>query len=124
MSGNPRAVISNRIYIEVDEALKKELIQKLTYRIHNGKRGRYEEIETLRVYKVINNTVLSIPQGRMDLIPDHYEIIDKRTVLPVEDFPTPNFPLREDQLSVYEEVEDTCFINALVGWGSLFCPTK
>jgi superfamily II DNA or RNA helicase len=60
-----------------------------------------------------------MPQGRVDLIPEGYEIVDKRVLVPVP-FPTPKYALREDQLAVYDQVEDTCFINALVGWGKTF----
>jgi superfamily II DNA or RNA helicase len=36
------------------------------------------------------------------------------------DFPAPKFPLREDQMAVYDQVHDTAIINALVGWGKSF----
>jgi superfamily II DNA or RNA helicase len=62
---------------------------------------------------------LSIPQGRLDLIPEDYEIIDKRVVESVP-FPTPKYPLRPEQQVVYDPIDDTCFINALVGWGKTF----
>ena len=60
-----------------------------------------------------------MPQGRVDLIPECYEIIDKRTLVPVP-FPNPQFPLYPEQQPIYDEVNDTCFINALVGWGKSY----
>lgn len=60
-----------------------------------------------------------MPQTRLDLIPENYEIVDKRQLVPVP-FPTPKFPLRPAQEPVYNEANDTCFINALVGWGKTF----
>jgi len=35
-------------------------------------------------------------------------------------FPDPKFELYEDQQTIYNEVNDTCFINALPGWGKTF----
>ena len=41
----------------------------------------------------IKSNLVSIPIGRMDLIPSDYEIVDKRVNLPVE-FPEFKFDLR------------------------------
>jgi len=117
----PKAIISNRIYLDnpgVEES--KQLIKTLTYKIHKDTGSKqFSTVETIRNYKLLPKGILSIPQGRLDLIPKHYEIVDKRTVIPVP-FPTPKFPLRDTQQVIYEEVTDTCFINALVGWGKTF----
>ena len=116
-----KAIISNRIYLDnpgVEES--KHIIKTLTYKIHKDTGSKqFSTVETIRNYKLLPKGILSIPQGRLDLIPEHYEIIDKRVLVPVP-FPTPKFPLRDTQQVVYEEITDTCFINALVGWGKTF----
>jgi len=117
----PKAIISNRIYLDnpgVEES--KSIIKTLTYKIHKDTGSKqFSTVETIRNYKILPKGILSIPQGRLDLVPKHYEIVDKRTVVPAP-FPEPKFPLRDTQLVVYEEITDTCFINALVGWGKTF----
>lgn len=114
----PKAVISNRIYLDNPGVEKtKEIIKALTYKFNkNTGSKQFAAVETVKNYKTLVNGILSIPQARTDLIPEGYEILDKRTYVPVP-FPDPKFPLRESQVPVYEEVNDTCFINALVGWG-------
>lgn len=112
----PKAVISNRIYMDLPIE-KNKLFDALTYRIVNNDGSRkYEQIEVIRNYRMITPQIISIPQGRRDLIPSNYEIVDKR-VLEFADFPAPNLELFPDQKVIYDEVDDTCFINALVGWG-------
>jgi len=80
---------------------------------------KFSTVETIRNYKSFNGGMLSIPQGRSDLIPEDWEIIDKRVYNPVP-FPKPKYGLRLEQLDVYNSADDTCFINALVGWGKTF----
>jgi len=117
----PKAVISNRIYLDnpgVEET--KQIIKTLTYKIHKDTGSKqFSTVETIKNYKVLPKGILSIPQGRQDLIPKGYEIIDKRTQVPAP-FPEPKFALRNTQQVVYDEITDTCFINALVGWGKTF----
>lgn len=116
-----KAVISNRIYIDnpgIPET--KAIIKALTYKIQKDTGSKkFAVVETIKNYKTLPKGILSMPQGRQDLIPENYEIIDKRVFVPVP-FPTPKFPLREEQRVVYNEVDDTVFINALVGWGKTF----
>ncbi len=98
----------------------KEIIGALTYKFKkNTGSKQFASVETLKNYKVLVNNILSLPQGRQDLIPEHYEIVDKRVTVPVP-FPDPRFLLRESQQPVYDEINDTAFINALVGWGKCF----
>lgn len=117
----PKAVISNRIYMDnpgVDHT--KQVIKALTYKIHKDTGSKkFASIETIKNYKSLIKGILSIPQGRIDLVPQEYEIIDKR-VLVEAPFPVPKFELYEDQQTIYDEVNDTCFINALPGWGKTF----
>ena len=118
----PKAIISNRIYFKPkDQAHLKEIMEALTYRIEmkSGKKGKTKKIETIKNYKVLPKDIVSVPQGRLDLIPEGYEVVDKRVTHEVP-FPNPRFPLRDSQQPVYDQIEDTCFINALVGWGKTF----
>lgn len=117
----PKAIISNRIYLDNPgpEATKK-IADTLTYKIKKDTGNKnFTSIETIRNYKILVGGVVSIPQGRQDLIPEGYDLVDKRTLMPVP-FPDPKFPLRPDQREVYDQVCDTVFINALVGWGKTF----
>jgi len=116
-----KAIISNRIYLDnpgVDET--KQIIKTLTYKIYKDTGSKqFSTVETIRNYKILPKNIVSIPQGRLDLIPLGYEIVDKRTLVPAP-FPEPKFALRDSQQVVYDQITDTCFINALVGWGKTF----
>jgi superfamily II DNA or RNA helicase len=116
-----KAIISNKIYLDnpgVDKI--KELMQALTYKLNkNTGSKKFHTVETIKNYKTLSKNVFVIPQGRLDLVPDNYEIVDKRVQVPAP-FPEPKFSLRDSQQVVYNEVNDTCFINALVGWGKTF----
>lgn len=116
-----KAVISNRIYLDnpgVEHT--KHIIKSLTYKIHKDTGSKkFASVETIKNYKSLIKGIFSIPQGRVDLIPQDYEIIDKRVLVPVP-YPVPKFELYEDQQTIYNEVEGTCFINALPGWGKTF----
>jgi superfamily II DNA or RNA helicase len=117
----PKAVISNRIYMDdpgVDHS--KKIIKELTYKIKKDTGSKqFFAIETIKNYKILPKGIISVPQGRQDYIPSGYELIDKRTLVPVP-FPEPKFPLREDQKVIYDQVHDSVFINALPGWGKTF----
>lgn len=124
----PKAIISNRIYIEkltpeqlkqITDSLTYELVKNTFQRLPNGKLNPKKQVEYLKSYKLLPGNIITIPQGRADLIPEGYEILDKRVKNEVP-FPNPKFPLRESQLEVYDKVDDTCFINAKVGWGKTF----
>jgi superfamily II DNA or RNA helicase len=116
-----KAIISNRIYLDnpgVEHT--KHIIKSLTYKIQKDTGSKkFASIETIKNYKSLIKGILSIPQGRTDLIPKDYEIVDKRVLVPVP-FPDPKFELYDDQQTIYDEVNDTCFINALPGWGKTF----
>ena len=117
----PKAIISNRIYLDNPGVEHTKLvISELTYKIKKETGSKqFQAIETIKNYKSLVKGILSIPQGRIDLIPNGCEIMDKRLQNPVP-FPTPKFDLRPDQREVYDKVNDTCFINAKVGWGKTF----
>jgi superfamily II DNA or RNA helicase len=115
MSG--KAVLSNRIYMSADAKRQKLLDQELTYTIPS-----YNPMEPPTVIKNmgrISEELVTIPMGRTDLIPENYEIIDKRTLVPVK-FPEFRFDLRDSQDKVYNLVEDNAIINAFVSWGKTF----
>ena len=113
-----KAILSNRIYLDVTPELQYTLAKALTYKIKKNIPGatHFSQFEIIKNYKLIGKTVISIPIGRQDLIPVGYEIVDKRVVEEYP-FPLPRLELRESQLEVYNAVDDTCFINAMVGWG-------
>jgi len=117
----PKAIISNRIYMDdPGRDHTKHVMRTLTYKIHKDTGSKkFVSVETIKNYKSLVNGIISVPQGRLDLVPSEYEIVDKRVVNSVP-FPTPKFELREDQQLIYDQITDTCFINALVGWGKTF----
>jgi len=112
-----KAVVSNRIYMECTPELQKQIDDELTYAIptHNP----LDPPQMIKNMGLIRNGLISMPIGRMDLIPEHYEIVDKRLEKPV-DFPEFKFDLRQSQKDVYDEIEDNAIINAWVSWGKTF----
>ena len=117
-----KAILSNRIYFKPETAEQyKEIMRQLTYRIEGklNPKTKTKPVEIIRNYKTLPKGIISIPQGRLDLVPPGYTIEDRR-VTNVVPFPLPKYPLRDSQQPIYDEVVDTCFINALVGWGKTF----
>jgi hypothetical protein len=120
-----KAIISNRIYIDdLTDLQLKHITDALTYRMEergferqkSGKLNPTKKISYLKNYKLLPRGIITIPSGRSDLIPASHEVLDKRITEEVP-FPNPKFPLRDSQQEVYAAVNDTCFINAKVGWG-------
>jgi len=112
-----KAVISNRIYLEVTEEYKEVLSKELTYSIPS-----YNPLDPPFIIKNmtrVRKDLVTIPVGRIDLIPEDYEVVDKRISIPVE-FPPFKFELRESQQAVYDELDDNAIINAWVSWGKTF----
>ena len=112
-----KAVISNRIYLQVTDEYKEVLSKELTYTIPS-----YNPKDPPIVIKNMARSrggLVTIPVGRTDLIPDGYEIVDSRINMPVE-LPRFKHDLRSSQKDVYDEVEDNCIINAWVSWGKTF----
>jgi len=112
-----KAVLSNRIYLEVDTFTKIRLDEALTYAIPD----RIPTNPPLIIKNMgnINDKLVSLPIGRTDLIPEGYEIVDKRVLNPVE-FPEFKFTLRDSQDEIYQDIEDNAIINASVSWGKTF----
>lgn len=112
-----KAVLSNRIYLKVTPELAEKLKKELTYKIPS-----YHDPETpivIRNFGIIRSDLMSIPIGRIDLIPKDYEIVDKRVLLPAE-FPEFKFELRESQQVIHDELDDNAIINAKPSWGKTF----
>lgn len=116
-----KAVISNKIYMKVDSEKMQELTKTLTYKIEQVRsaNGKFNTIETIRNYSIPSPGIIAIPQGREDLIPDDFEVIDKRTIIEI-DFPVPKIPLRPGQQVVVDSWEGSGILNALVGWGKSY----
>ena len=112
-----KAVMSHRIYMDCPAELQEQIDRELTYTIpaHNP----LDPPQVIKNMGIIRNGLISLPIGRTDLIPDHYEIVDKRVNIPV-DFPKFKFDLRDSQKAVYDEIIDNAIINAWVSWGKTF----
>ena len=103
--------------MDIDPQAFNALDKALTYKIDSY---RSDVAPTMiKNVRKIRNGLVSIPVGRFDLIPEGYEIKDKRVLLPV-DFPKFGFDLRESQQDVYDAIEDNAIINAFVSWGKTF----
>jgi superfamily II DNA or RNA helicase len=112
-----KAVMSHRIYMDCPAELQEKIDRELTYTIpaHNP----LDPPQVIKNMGIIRNGLISLPIGRTDLIPEHYEIVDKRINIPV-DFPKFKFDLRDSQKAVYDEIIDNAIINAWVSWGKTF----
>jgi superfamily II DNA or RNA helicase len=112
-----KAVLGNRIYLNRTKELHDDLISKLTYPVMSGKPNT--PVEYICDVTRINKDILTIPIGRVDLIPKGYELVDKRILKPVK-FPEFKFTLRESQKEVYNDCVDSCVICANPSWGKTF----
>jgi len=86
-----KAVLSNRIFMEATPEFRKVLSDELTYKI--AAQNPNDPPQIIKNLQRVRENLVSIPIGRTDLIPDHYEIVDKRLEVPV-DFPEFKFELR------------------------------
>lgn len=120
-----KAIISNKIYMTVDQSLYKVLEKELTYNIPSF--SDQSKFCTIKNIKVINynlqggRMLVAFPVGRTDLIPHNYEIVDKRINNALDQFPPFLLSLRDSQQLIYDAVDDNCLINAKVGWGKTIC---
>ena len=112
-----KAVISNRIQLQGDAVLLENLERELTYSL--PPRMPQDPPMIIKTIRPLREGLVSIPVGRLDLIPEDYEIIDKRVQAPTH-FPEFKFELRASQQAVYDEVFDSSIINAWVSWGKTF----
>jgi hypothetical protein len=92
-----KAVLSNRIYLNVNDDLVEILERTLTYEIEQ-KTGNPLDSNVLIIRNAIriNKDLYSIPSGRADLIPSDYTIVDKQIKLKAN-FPKFKFTLRPSQ---------------------------
>ena len=93
-----KAVISNRIYMNRTAKLQEFLKKELTYKLPPPKPG-YPPIYECDITR-INKDIITIPSGRLDLVPKDYEIIDKRVTNAVW-YPDFKYSLRESQQEIY-----------------------
>lgn len=112
-----KAVLSNRIYLQVTPEQVEALDQELTYKI----KAYRQDLPPIIIKNIglVRPGIITLPSGREDLIPEGYEIVDKRILVPV-DFPERLTPLYPSQEEIYEAVNSSCMINASVSWGKTF----
>lgn len=117
-----KAVISNKIFLncEVGSDLEDRLRSELTYEIDQRPISDYPLV--IKHLERISKTVVAFPSGRLDLIPDDYEIVDKRCYEDA-DIPEPGFTLRENQAEALEFFSDgtSGLVNCKPGWGKSIC---
>lgn len=121
-----KALITNRIYLEgLTKTQYDAIVDTLTYKLpkafnpNANKYNRSIPVEVIRNYKLLPKGILAIPQTREDLIPEGFEIIDRRIDTQVE-FPEPIYDLYDNQKVIYDQVDGNCIINAVPGWGKTF----
>ena len=112
-----KAVISNRIQLQGTPELFAELEKELTYTLPS--RMPSDPPIIFKTIRPLTTSIVSIPVGRMDLIPDGYEIVDKRVIAPMR-FPEFKFELRATQKAVCDAIDDNAIVNAWVSWGKTF----
>ena len=113
-----KAVLSNRIYLDVTPEVQEELDKELTY-VVPPKNPKDLVPQVIKNMAVIREGIVTIPIGRTDLIPHGHEIIDRRVLKP-ETFPKFKYDLRKSQQEVHDTVEDNCIINAWVSCDQTF----
>lgn len=115
-----KGVLSNSIYLNVekDSKLFKELDSILTYKIDQTGPGGVKSLfpRVIKNMRIVSPTVVSIPSGREDLIPEGYIMKDKRCYADAY-IPDPTFVLREDQKEIIDAFESSCLLHGKPGWG-------
>lgn len=114
----PKAVISNRIYLDAEPDLIKSFDEELTYVLPSYKVG--EPPQVMKTLRRIKRNLVSLPIGRLDLIPEGYEIFDKRNLVPTKFPEAKGIILRPAQQHIYDEIDDNALINAKPSWGKTF----
>src|SRR6476646_2070317 len=111
-----KAVLTNKIFLDVDQATSRRIKEELTYRIPTYGDGPPMIVHN---YGVFREGILMIPIGRTDLIPAGHTVVDKRLTVPIQ-FPEFKATLRDSQQELYDLIDDNCLINAKVGWGKTY----
>lgn len=116
-----KAVLSNKIYLTKTQELWDFLVKELTYELPA------KSILGLPEYHCsvtrVNNNVIAIPIGRVDLIPDNYEIRDKRVKNEIR-IPEFKYKLRDSQQEILDQIDQdngSFIINANPAFGKTFC---
>lgn len=109
-----KAVLSNRIFMNADQELQDRVDACLTYKVPAKRMGDPPQI--IKQMSRIKGDMISIPIGAQWLIPEDYEIVDKRVEVSAE-FPEFKYTLRPDQKDIYDQVTGSCLINANPAWG-------
>ena len=112
-----KAILNHRIYLDTTPELEEKLERELTYTL--PPRIPTDPPIVIKTFRRVRPGLVTIPGGRLDLIPHDYEIVDKRVKSPIE-LPEFKFDLRPSQEMVYSEVDDNAIINAWVSWGKTF----
>lgn len=112
-----KAVLSNRIHIEVNPVLLESLDRELTYKVP-GKMPMDPDI-LIKNMRRVRSGLVTLPSGRLDLIPEDYEIHDMRVTAPIK-FPKPLIELYDYQRQIFNSIDDSCILNAKPGWGKTF----
>ena len=111
-----KAVVSNRIYLNCEQGseLDEKLVKELTYEIDQQPVSEYPLI--IRNMSRIGEGAMSIPSGRLDLIPEDYEFVDKRCYASAY-IPEPSFVPRPSQQEAIDLLNDNGLVEAPVGFG-------
>lgn len=112
-----KAVLANRIYINRTKELHDKFLKDLHYILPPIKPGLPPQ-EACDVTR-INKDILTIPIGRLDLIPSDYEVVDKRITKPIV-FPEFSFTLRPSQQEVLDNFNDSAILCANPSYGKTF----
>ena len=100
--------------MDVSPTLQSKLDEELTYSI--PPRNPNDPPFVIKNMGIIRKGLVSLPIGRMDLIPHDYEIVDKRVNIDIPHFDF-KYKLRPSQQAVYDDLNDSAIINAWVSWG-------
>jgi superfamily II DNA or RNA helicase len=103
--------------MECSPEYRKVLSDELTYKV--PPQNPNDPPQIIKNLQRVRENLVSIPIGRIDLIPKDYEIVEKRLYIPA-DFPKFSFQLRPSQQEVYDTLDDNAIINAWVSWGKTF----
>lgn len=103
--------------MDCGDELRSKIDKELTYKVPAP--NPVDPPIVIKNMGIVNRNLVTLPIGRTDLIPDDYEIVDKRIKIPIE-FPKFKYDLRDSQAEVYNDIEDNAIINAWVSWGKTF----
>jgi superfamily II DNA or RNA helicase len=120
MEEDLKASVSNRIYLKAPfgSELETTLRDALTHILPPDNPSDFEPKKVCGLQRV-NESIVSIPGGRTDLIPEGYEIIDRRCNTPAK-FPKFKLQLREDQEVLYNSINDSGIVIANASFGKTF----